>query len=792
MALNVNAALMQLDPLKPLGPRPDKKAESMERQRLQLMREQFEEAKRQNAQDAEWRKIAEAGEMTRAQMASDRQAQHDQELAVAENIKQRTLAFDSFNKRVDSADYEGMDLDATRVNQLGGMAELTGRDENGFPSYRVEFDAEEARKRDAEQEEQAAPFFSDEDETPPGAYGSMEEGMSAPPRLPRESTAQSLDRLNALGYDTLGLRDNLAGTGVGEGQQLSTEDAFRSAQRAARGPDEPAPAAPDEPAAPAPWQPGNLDRDEPGVVEGGPDDYDYAGEADAAKNFLEPGRSTPMAPPSQLEPSIFQATGRPARGPDQRDIMGGVPKNVIDTGSMQDQRKQRLGPVMDNMVKSMPQAYQAGTRASGDAALAMGLPADKAVKQALDLNAPANAAQANELEAERKEKAEERKAIEAAKLDPQGEQKLINYGHKRADLTYQRRKIQANIEALESVTQIEALLDDKYPENDAYAINFLMKAGQNVGHQSETDAARFEGLSSASTIEQVQAWVNSKIQGGTYETMKKGMKEFTGQVRERGQKNVFSWMESTQKAAAKAEHPLVRKGYEEYLDSVPDWVKEAYEKTIPEEENEPPAGTDAGPASGATQGAGYTPPVRGAADGPPMDDYEQAIPKESRIAYVHKNPGNLVYDKANPAGAEPGEDKLDKDGKVVGKWARFPSVQAGFEALRGYITRHDDETIHDFISRYAPKEDGNDTEKYIADAVRELKAEPDDTVYYIDPYDLMRFIVRHESGTNMPYQYDAVDEKNKKLEDQAQKAGSSPSAAAASAAPTDDDQLEGI
>jgi len=584
MAFNINSALMQLDPLKPLGPRPDKKAESMERQRLQLMREQFEETKRQNAQDAEWRKIAEAGAMTREQMQSDRQAEHDRQAAVAENIKQRTLAFDSFNKRVDSADYEGMDLDATRINQLGGLVERTGEDENGFPSYRVEFDAEEARKRDAEQEDQTTAFFDDSDE-------------GSDTKLPREAIPQSLDRMNALGYDTLGLRDNLAGTGVGEGQQLSTEDAFRSAQRAARGPDEKAAVAP-EPAAPKPWQPGDLDRDEPEPEPADPGaPYDLAAEADAAKNFLEPGRSTPMAtPPPQLEPSIFQATGRPARV-GQRDIMGGVPKNVVDTGSMQDQRVQRLGPVMDNMVKSMPEAYQAGTRHSADAALGMGLPADKAAKQALDFNAPANAAQASELEAERKEKAEERKAIEAAKLDPQGEQKLINYGHKRADLTYQRHKIQGNIEALQSVTQIEALLDDKYPENDAYAINFLMKAGENVGPQTDRDAARFEGLSSASTLEQVQAWVNSKITGGTYETMKRSMKEFTGQVRERGQKNVFSWMESTQKAAAAAEHPLVRKGYEEYLDSVPDWVKEAYEKTIPEDEDEPTAGTTASNAS---------------------------------------------------------------------------------------------------------------------------------------------------------------------------------------------------
>ncbi len=603
MALDTNAALLRLSPTGSLGfDLPDKKAQSMERERLALMREQFEEAKRQNAQDAEWRKIAEAGAMTREQMASDRQAEHDRQTAVAENIKQRTLAFDSFNKRVESADYEGMDLDAKRINELGGLAEEIGRDENGFPSYRIEFDAEAARKRDAEQEEQTTAIFDD----------SGEDSGSA---LPRESIPQSLDRMNALGYDTLGLRGNMTGTGVGEAQPLSTEDAFRSAQRAARGPDEAAAAAP-EPAAPAPWQPGNLDRDEPEPepIDPGASTYDLAGEADAAKDFAVEGRSTPMTPPPGLEPSIFQATGRPARGPDQRDIMGGVPKNVIDTGSMQDQRKQRLGPVMAAIERSMPQAYRGMARDADEAALGTGLPADKALEFGFKQRGQSAGLLGSELEAERKGKEAARKAAADAALDPVEQQKLIKYGRDAARGNFDRNGIKESIATIEAVKTVEHLLSDKHPENDDYAINFLMKLAEQKGTQSDRDAMRMDGISAASTTEQVKAWLKRHIEGGTYEPLKAAMLSFATRQREKERDTAFSWMESEQALADKAEHPLEGKGRNEVIESLPAWLRKEYNDSLEEEEEDEPAGGSASPSRASLYQA---PPPAAPSSAPP-------------------------------------------------------------------------------------------------------------------------------------------------------------------------------
>lgn len=786
MALNVNAALLKLSPLTPIGfDLPDKKAASMERERLQLMREQFEEVKRQNVQDAEWRKIAEAGAMTREQMASDRQAEHDQQLAIAENMKQRQAAIDSMHAR--GADVEGMHLDANRLNELGGLAEYQGVDENGFPSFRVEIDAEKARQAEQAQEEQGASFFDDSDEDT---------------GLPKESIPQSLDRMNALGYDTLGLRDAQPETARGRAAPLSTEDAFRSAQRAARGPDEAPPAEPEAPP------------EDTGVSA-----YDYAGEADAAQNFagqektwqgtdpaeyrspesaygsMEEGMSAPevpqppapapprtsrapMAPPPLLEPSIFQATGRPARPADRADIMGSVPKNVIDTGAMQEQRKQRMGPVMDNLVKGMPQAYQAHTRANADAAMGMGLPADKAADQALKFNAPANAAFEKERGAEL-DAAKEERALAAKAHDPKAQEELHNFGLTRARDSYKDMKVDLRISGMERADEVVRMLTNDNTADDAYAINKLMVMDEQSGAQSNADALRLSGGETLSTIDQAKAWLHKQIDGGYWDKQKEAMLDFARTKRASYRDIARGWVASQQDAADKALHPLSRAGRLEFLESLPAWFIKEYDEAGDDDAEEPGGGApaaDAAPASGATQGAGaaYVPNAA-----PDLAPGESPIPKSSRIAYVHNNPGNLVF--AGQEGAEPGEDKLDKDGKAVAKWAKFPTVEAGFSALRKQIEKDQEMTIRAFITKYAPPSDSNDTEKYIADAARELKAEPDDIVYYVDPYDMMRFLARHESGTEMPYQYGKLDADRAKFEQE-------------NPAPTgtNDDEIEGI
>lgn len=108
----------------------------------------------------------------------------------------------------------------------------------------------------------------------------------------------------------------------------------------------------------------------------------------------------------------------------------------------------------------------------------------------------------------------------------------------------------------------------------------------------------------------------------------------------------------------------------------------------------------------------------------------------ARLAQVNNNPGNLRF--AGQNGASQGE----------GGFARFPSLEAGFEALVRQIqldTRRGD-TIETFVQDYAPSSENN-TPKYIQDLSNLLGVPSTTPLSSIDPTKVARAVARLESGT---------------------------------------------
>ena len=113
----------------------------------------------------------------------------------------------------------------------------------------------------------------------------------------------------------------------------------------------------------------------------------------------------------------------------------------------------------------------------------------------------------------------------------------------------------------------------------------------------------------------------------------------------------------------------------------------------------------------------------------------------------NNNPGNLNF--AHQAGAvlEPGPNA---------RFARFPTAEAGLEALRDqlirYIVRDGIDTVAGIISKWAPPSENN-TAAYIRGVAHALGAEPDDRLGQPNPKliaGLMSAIIRFENGQN-PY-----------------------------------------
>jgi hypothetical protein len=119
------------------------------------------------------------------------------------------------------------------------------------------------------------------------------------------------------------------------------------------------------------------------------------------------------------------------------------------------------------------------------------------------------------------------------------------------------------------------------------------------------------------------------------------------------------------------------------------------------------------------------------------------IPRESRIAWVHNNPGNLVF--VGQDGAVKGEPK-----EGGGNWAHFETPESGYAALQRQIELDAGRglTLGQFVNKFAPAYE-NDTDTYIKKVGGLSGATADTPVKDINPDLLARAVAKHESSTTI-------------------------------------------
>ncbi|MBN2661585.1 MAG: hypothetical protein JXR54_09990 [Tannerellaceae bacterium] len=154
------------------------------------------------------------------------------------------------------------------------------------------------------------------------------------------------------------------------------------------------------------------------------------------------------------------------------------------------------------------------------------------------------------------------------------------------------------------------------------------------------------------------------------------------------------------------------------------------------------------------------------------------IPKSSRIAFEHNNPGNLMY--VGQDGAEKGEPK-----EGGGYWAKFESPEAGYMGLVKDIQAKQsgktasnlsgDSTLKELISVYAPSTE-NDTQGYVKSIAERLGAKEDTPIKDIDADSIAENIAKIESNTKVgeeafTYPNPEVELEEKNIEAKAYDAG---------------------
>lgn len=672
MPIDFQAGLLKLNPLTPLtglGGVGDQL--EMERQSLELMRQKFEETKKQNLKDEEYRRLSQAAATRREELINERERQQAAAQAAAENLKQRQAALGEFNKQYNEGNLEGMSLAAHQLNQLGGFARRIDAGDGGFPAWQVDLE---------------------------------------PPKVPA-----GLNPMDSLGYGTLGTPDSLPETEAGAAPALSTEEAFAQA--------------------------GSVPAEAPAAPTGGDPTTD-APDALTSEHLMPGGEATttydqygppqaPVAPPSapSLPPSLQGLTPgmtsfAPRRAAEAPDMTGGVtndvPSDVVNTAALQYQRQQRLGPVMASMAAAMPESLRGPTEQAGNAMLAAGLPPEKTM--GLAQSARQEVAGAYEKEQAHEFKMQEEAAKASAPLKRTEEQEIVQKGFTRARSSAKDKKIPDAIGTFAVADEIEQMLTGASPLGQDRAINLLGQLNAQSKQQSDADANRLTGMDRASLVAKVDQYLYQITNSGFDDDVKASMLEFVQNIREHSKVAVHDWVETVEKEADSNSEPLVGRGMREYAHGlVGQRLLQEYDKEAGEE------------SGGLTQ----------VSDEP--DDEGATIPETSRIASVHNNPGNLKF--AGQQGAEQGEPAAGG-----GHWAKFKTVEDGVAALRSQIERDAKAglSVREFVTKYAPPTDGNDTEAYIKQMAAALGAQEGDKLSGVDLDAAVRFVARKESSTELP------------------------------------------
>jgi hypothetical protein len=155
MAFETSDLLLKLSPTGYLGGGKPREDMSMERERLALMREQFENTKAQQAQAAELSRLEESGRMARAQL-EHQSAMQQLDVKQAEATKAKKLeAYQKFTELNGKGDIEGARAMVPLMSALGMGVDLEGEDD-GLPRYRVNMDADAEADAETNQRFQAA------------------------------------------------------------------------------------------------------------------------------------------------------------------------------------------------------------------------------------------------------------------------------------------------------------------------------------------------------------------------------------------------------------------------------------------------------------------------------------------------------------------------------------------------------------------------------------------------------------------------------------------------------------
>lgn len=294
----------------------------------------------------------------------------------------------------------------------------------------------------------------------------------------------------------------------------------------------------------------------------------------------------------------FAETGMPARGPDEPDYTGGVPRNVIDTGAMASATAARLAPMLGNLIQAYPDAsgpdpdaYRRSAESTARGVLGSGMPALKALDQFKSLRGGADAILQAQIAADAQQgRFEQQQEMRGKALD----QRLIAQGEDKARKSFADSGVKSSLDIIRISEQIEQLLTNDDPLDDIQTATLITELSRTKGSQSDKDVARALGMDAASTIDQIIAFIKKKAVGGFSRTQRNSLIGFAKSARDTEKKVATDWLSNVDSAVSGPDMDRnVAVGWERYRDAVvPKWLRDEYGATRDKKRAETDSGFD--------------------------------------------------------------------------------------------------------------------------------------------------------------------------------------------------------
>jgi hypothetical protein len=251
------------------------------------------------------------------------------------------------------------------------------------------------------------------------------------------------------------------------------------------------------------------------------------------------------------------------------DISAPKVGNMLDLQALQDQRLQRLSPMLQDIVQAHPEEYRGIADSARTGIEKAGLPVDKAMQEyRQQLSGPIELAKA-QLETQAKDdKLETPSLLER--------EKLAREGFQRARAIGQDYNFKDLVERRKTVAQARAVLTNKGGGDDYLAGATISRMMGEKGSTTEGDVSRVLGDSASGFLTKIENRLYKEAFDGLSPKQKNALLGVLKKAEEEDKRRAFEFLSNIDDFAGKSTtNPDVARGLSDYRDMVPrDWRDE--------------------------------------------------------------------------------------------------------------------------------------------------------------------------------------------------------------------------